>query len=352
MRRLPLYFLIDVSESMAGDPIERVQEGMATIIRDLRTDPHALETVYVSIVVFAGKARRIAPLMELPQFYAPRLPIGAGTSLGEALYLLMDDIDKNVVRASTQVKGDWKPLVFLLTDGVPTDDYSAALYEWKTRFKTRANLVAIGFGEGVDTSVLNDLTDHVYSFQDSDPAAYVQFFRWISQSVKSSSLAVSKGQDGGINLSKIGEDVLKKVDFSAIQTRRLLDDRYAVMVGKCQKTEKPYLMKYMRTQRPGDEWLSGLNIETREYRLLGSYPVDSQYFELSDGQESTVSINTEELVGFPGCPHCGNPYGFSLCGCGKLFCTGGESPSRCPWCHTEMQMDMGDGSANVNRTAG
>ncbi|WP_461098253.1 TerY-C metal binding domain-containing protein [Spirosoma luteolum] len=354
MRRLPLYFLIDVSESMAGDPIDRVQEGINTIVRDLRTDPYALETVYVSLIVFAGKARRIAPLIELPQFYPPRLPIGAGTSLGEALYTLMDDISKQVVQATTQTKGDWKPLVFLLTDGVPTDDYSAALYEWKTRFKNRVHMVAIGFGEDVDTRALADLTDYVFTFNDTDSASYVKFFRWISQSVKSSSIAVNSGQGDGINLSKVGEDVLKKVDFSSIHNRRPIDDRYAVITGKCQKTRKPYLIKYGLSQRPGDDVLAHLGVEaqTREYRLLGAYGIDNDYFELSNERETNAQISTDELVGFPSCPHCGNRYGFSLCACGKLFCTGDEAVSNCPWCRRDMQLGFGDGNANVNRSAG
>ena len=46
MRRLPIYFLIDVSESMVGEPIEEVQNGIRTIIQELRFDPYALETVY------------------------------------------------------------------------------------------------------------------------------------------------------------------------------------------------------------------------------------------------------------------------------------------------------------------
>ncbi|MDR3339664.1 MAG: VWA domain-containing protein, partial [Candidatus Symbiothrix sp.] len=62
MRRLPIYFLIDVSESMVGDPIEQVQDGMATIVKELRTDPYALETVWVSVIVFAGQPKTIAPL--------------------------------------------------------------------------------------------------------------------------------------------------------------------------------------------------------------------------------------------------------------------------------------------------
>ena len=53
MRRLPVYFLIDVSESMVGEPIEQVQEGMRNIIQELITDPYSLDTVFVSVISFA-----------------------------------------------------------------------------------------------------------------------------------------------------------------------------------------------------------------------------------------------------------------------------------------------------------
>ena len=352
MRRLPLYFLLDVSESMVGDPINQVQEGIATIMRDLRTDPYALETVYVSMLIFAGKARRLVPLIELAQFYSPRLPIGSGTSLGDVLYLLMDDLDKQIVRASPESKGDWKPLVYLLTDGVPTDDYSKALSQWKTRFKTRVNLIAISFGDSADTHVLNELTEHVYRFDDTDPAAYAQFFRWLSQSVKSSSIAINQGKGEGINLAKVDDELLRKVDFTTSWTQTPVDDRYAVVLAKCQHTKRPYLIKYGRTHRSPDALLGEFNLRTREYRLLGAYGVDQDYFELSNGVEYEASINTEELVGFPHCPQCTNPYGFSLCACGKLFCSGEESIARCPWCENEMQMSAGDKNMNINRMAG
>ena len=51
MRRLPIYFLIDVSESMVGEPIMQVEDGISTIIKELRSDPYALETAYISIIV-------------------------------------------------------------------------------------------------------------------------------------------------------------------------------------------------------------------------------------------------------------------------------------------------------------
>ena len=119
MRRLPLYFLVDVSESMVGTPIEQVQEGMRTIIQELRVDPYALETVFVSIIAFAGRAKVLSPLTELSKFYPPVFPVGGGTSLGEALDCLMNDIDRNVVKTTLESRGDWKPVIFLFTDGNP-----------------------------------------------------------------------------------------------------------------------------------------------------------------------------------------------------------------------------------------
>ena len=85
MRRLPVYFLVDVSESMVGEPIRQVQDGMRMIVQELRTDPYALETAYISVIAFAAKAKSVSPLTELYKFYSLTFPIRGGTSLGAAL---------------------------------------------------------------------------------------------------------------------------------------------------------------------------------------------------------------------------------------------------------------------------
>ena len=146
MRRLPIYFLIDVSESMVGEPIEQVENGMRQIVQELRTDPYALETAFISVIAFAGKAKSLSPLTELYKFYPPIFPIGGGTSLGVALDFLMDDIDKNVVKTTEERKGDWKPIIFLFTDGTPTDDPSSAFTRWNNKYRHKANLIAISIG--------------------------------------------------------------------------------------------------------------------------------------------------------------------------------------------------------------
>ena len=153
MRRLPIYFLIDVSESMVGEPIKQVENGMRQIVQELHTDPYALETAYISVIVFAGKAKSLSPLTELYKFYPPVFPIGGGTSLGGALNYLMDDINKNVVKSTEEQKGDWKPIVFLFTDGTPTDDPSAAFARWNKDYRRKANIVAISIGNNVNTQM-------------------------------------------------------------------------------------------------------------------------------------------------------------------------------------------------------
>jgi uncharacterized protein YegL len=71
MRRLPIYFLVDVSESMVGEPIQQVQEGMRMIIQELRTDPYALETVHVGIIAFAEKRKYYPHLRNYISFTLP-----------------------------------------------------------------------------------------------------------------------------------------------------------------------------------------------------------------------------------------------------------------------------------------
>ena len=168
MRRLPIYFLVDVSESMVGMPIRQVEDGMRTIIQNLRTDPYALETVFISIIAFAGKAETLSPLTEIYQFYPPVFPIGGGTALGNAMNHLMDDMDRNVVRTTASSKGDWKPIIFLFTDGNPTDRYQAAFDRWNKNYRRHCNLVAISLGDNVNTAILGQLTENVLLLKDTD----------------------------------------------------------------------------------------------------------------------------------------------------------------------------------------
>lgn len=122
-RRLPVYLLLDCSGSMSGEPIEAVKEGIRSLVTDLKSDPQALETAYLSVITFNSKAEQVMPLTELMQFEDPEIQARGATALGSALRLLRECIEREVRKSTAEQKGDWKPLVFMLTDGVPTDEW-------------------------------------------------------------------------------------------------------------------------------------------------------------------------------------------------------------------------------------
>ena len=127
MRRLPVYLLLDTSGSMYGEPIEAVKNGVQVLVSTLRQDPYALETAYLSIITFDSSAKQVTPLTELAAFQQPTIEANGCTALGEALGLLAQKVDTEVTKTTAEVKGDWKPLVFIMTDGVPTDDINKGL---------------------------------------------------------------------------------------------------------------------------------------------------------------------------------------------------------------------------------
>lgn len=348
MRRLPIYFLIDVSESMVGEPIEQVENGMRNIIQELRTDPYALETVFVSVIAFAGKAKSLSPLTELYKFYPPKFPIGGGTSLGVALNFLMDDIDKNVVKTTLEMKGDWKPIIFLFTDGTPTDNPSPAIERWQKHFKRKCNLVCISLGDNADTNLLGSLTENVLRLKDTDEYSFKAFFKWVTASIKTSSVSVTDAGIDDLQLAPMDGINLEKVNTDE---QTVVDENFAVLLGKCSNTKNTYLVKYAK--RIGNiGGLESLGIKATDYKLVGAYPVDEEAYNSFSEGKSNRNINTMSLRGVPTCPCCGNQLGVVVCECGNIMCSDSRTTA-CPWCGMEGELGgIAEGGMNITRGRG
>ena len=184
MRRLPIFLVLDVSESMAGKAIDDVQSGIKMLTDALMSDPFAMETVYISVIAFAGKAKTITPLTYVMDFIPPKLPIGSGTNLSDALKVLMHEIDTNVKKNTPETKGDWKPLIFILTDGTPNDNYKATAAQWKMNYG-KYSTIAVLMGENSDATALKSITDNVLVFKETTKESYQAFFKWASSSIQS-----------------------------------------------------------------------------------------------------------------------------------------------------------------------
>jgi hypothetical protein len=349
MRRLPIFFVLDVSESMIGENLREISQGMEALVRALRTDPHALESVYLSTIVFAGKALVLSPLVELASFYQPRLPAGSGTSIGAALTAVMNQIDLTVVKATAEVKGDWKPIVYLFTDGKPTDFPTPAIERWKRDYANKASLIAIGIGPYVSLPVLSSMTENAFHLRNDKKGDFIEFVKWLSQSVSSQSRSVAAVEKGaGISLAKFDDSVMHKIN--KLTQAALLDEDFVILTGKCESKRLPYVIRY-RCLPESIATTPDFQVSSQSYELEGVFALERDYFDLSDERPSLHAISTDSLVGAPGCPHCGASIGLAICACGGLHCLK-ENEAICPWCNSKAHYQMADGGFDVTRARG
>ena len=201
MRRLPVYLLLDCSGSMYGEPIEAVKNGVQVLISTLRQDPYALETAYLSIITFDSSAQQLTPLTELASFQQPNIQASGCTALGEALSLLAQKADQEVTKTTPEQKGDWKPLVFIMTDGEPTDDLNKGIADFKKG--KWGMVVACAAGAGANTDTLKKITECVVSLDTADSATIKAFFKWVSASVSSGSMKVEETGAEATTLSEL-----------------------------------------------------------------------------------------------------------------------------------------------------
>jgi uncharacterized protein YegL len=176
LRRLPVYFLLDCSEAMAGAPLAAVQHLLEEVHHHLLDDPQTRETAYISLIRFSEMAAQDA-LADVDSFVVPVLTTAQGRSFGAALRILRESLRDDLIPSTEHQRGDYHPVVFALLGGPPTDSY--ALEVQALRLLTgpqRPSFVGMAEGHSGAAQVLRGLTDEVMELGAITPEALRPLF--------------------------------------------------------------------------------------------------------------------------------------------------------------------------------
>lgn len=196
--RLPCILLLDVSESMKGKPIAELNEGIRVYQNELLADPLASKRVEVAIVTFGGDVKTVCDFTTAELFQPPMLSVYGNTPMGSAIHqgLAMINLRKRAYRDNGIAY--FRPWIFLLTDGAPTDEWQSAAEKVKQSEETRSVAFFVVGVEGADFGVLKQVSSR-------EPLRlqglrFRDLFQWLSNSQRSVSQS-SPGEEHRITLT-------------------------------------------------------------------------------------------------------------------------------------------------------
>ena len=181
--RAACLLLLDTSASMSGEPIKALNEGLAAFYIDVMKDDLAKRRVEVAIVTFGrGGVSDAQDFVTVDEWTPPNLAAGGSTPLGQALENGLSLLKKRKETYKSAGLQYYRPWVFLITDGEPTDAWEEAAKAMKDE---DANKGLLFFAVGVESANMTKLSD--IASADRPPLKlkglqFAELFLWLSQS--------------------------------------------------------------------------------------------------------------------------------------------------------------------------
>lgn len=160
-RHIACVLLVDTSGSMSGASITELNQGLAEFGRALDKDEHARGVADVCVISFNSDVDTVVPFCPACNYNAPALSAGGLTSMNEAIIKGLDAIEERKQLYRELGCSYYRPWMFLMTDGEPTDPDVEA--EAKSRLKQalddkKVNFFPMGIGQGANYAHLKSYT--------------------------------------------------------------------------------------------------------------------------------------------------------------------------------------------------
>lgn len=130
---MPFYLIVDVSSSMRRD-IPELTAAVEELIEAIRKDPVVEDLVMLSIITFGGDAHTIVPLDSPSDLKPPSFSAAGSTNYSAAFTEYHNSFERDRARLKAKGMKVYRPCVFFLTDGGPTDPNYAETFRSLFRY--------------------------------------------------------------------------------------------------------------------------------------------------------------------------------------------------------------------------
>lgn len=180
--RCPCVLLLDTSGSMAGAPIVALNAGLVSFKDELVADSLSAKRVEVAIVTF-GPVTVNSDFQMAAQYQPAHLSASGDTPMGAAILKALDLVKERKEVYKSNGIAYYRPWIFLITDGAPTDSWSEAAALIREGESSKS---FIFFAVGVENADMETLTK--ISIRQPVKLVGLRFrdlFQWLSSSMKS-----------------------------------------------------------------------------------------------------------------------------------------------------------------------
>lgn len=154
-KSVPVLLLLDVSGSMYGEKIDKLNEAVNMMIDEFRKAQTMETFIKLGIITFGGDVEDVkvhTMLSEVDNVEFSDLEANGGTPLGGALRLAKNMVEDKTVFLSR----DYRPAIILVSDGYPNDKgWEEAMSDFVNNGRSaKCDRFAIAIGNDVDKKML------------------------------------------------------------------------------------------------------------------------------------------------------------------------------------------------------